>query len=166
MVRTLTAILENGETIEESDETKTKIDGTNEVMDTKETSQSVEGEPPTALGEARAYRENVNRREVHDDNHPQPSTSAPDRTSDPCTGPQGGGNPHEGLLRMGIATLSFVVGGVLLSQTGPRNQQEERNDGQSHGSTDGNEATGNGRSTVEIIEIEEETEEEWVSVPQ
>jgi len=79
------------------------------------------------------------------------------------------GNHHDGLIRFGMAALSVVVGGILLSRGNEGgnqggNGQHDRRSQSENGEAEG--PTENNGSTVVIEEIQEETDQDWVSVPQ
>jgi len=76
----------------------------------------------------------------------------------------------EAWMRLGMATLSVVVGGLLSSQQeneSTSNNQERNQSDNSTGAGTAQEANfTNPGSSVQIVEIEDDAEEEWVSVPQ
>lgn len=95
----------------------------------------------------------------------EPSYSSPRRSDDvtETANEHSRENPHDALLRFGMATLSVVVGRILMSNNDDRNQQQhqnarERQETESQG--------GRNESTVQIEEIHDDVVEEWVSVQQ
>jgi hypothetical protein len=161
MIRTLTAILENGEPIEVKEKTNDQVEPSSR-MEIEPASSSREA----AVSETTSIENQDEGEQSHvEQTHTPGSASA--ATSEAGTRTSGGGNPHDGLVRLGMATLSFIVGGVLLAQNGDENNQDQQNrDQQNEDSTDRNETTGNSRSTVVIEELEDEVDEEWITVPQ
>mmetsp|Transcript_16601 Transcript_16601/g.47534 ORF Transcript_16601/g.47534 Transcript_16601/m.47534 type:complete len:184 (-) Transcript_16601:1855-2406(-) len=183
MIRTLTAILEQGHTIDETtvvensshqveghEKTKDRIIIENEEASHSRAAEAVAMDeiPTTSASEIPSFAQQADGEQSHNEQQPLYGT-APNATSDAETRPstQSRGNPHDGLVRLGMATLSFVVGGVLLSRNGANDeQQEQRSDQRGQDSASRNETTGIDGSTVQIEEIEDDVEEEWVSVPQ
>ena len=184
MIRELTSILERGEPVEtrktaitlsplllaslgaQGDVSETSVKPVQDASDMVDLRQDTD---------TNAYEKDTTRSSLSvplvTENEPQLSEQATVRPSDSVdetsASPQSDHTErrsNDALLRFGMATLSVLVGRILMS----RNEEGDQQHGQEHGTAHSaeTEAPRNIGSTVQIQELHDEAEEEWVSVPQ
>lgn len=174
MMRTLSAILEHGEAIGRStsnvnqgDEHKATEGSTSPGADQETRSSSISVATATAsVPPAQIVEENATVDSGQARHAPAASGADTNTTSGQDRLPDG--NPHEGLVRLGMATLSMVVGGILLSRN-HENQEEEVRQQEQRSSSESNETgehVSNNGSSVVIEEVPDETDDEWITVAQ
>lgn len=98
----------------------------------------------------------------------QATTRAPGSVDESTANPQSDQterSSNDAWLRFGMATLGVLVGGMLVSRNEEGDEQQRQEHGTSHSAEMGA-STRNSGSTVQIEELHDEAEEEWVSVPQ
>lgn len=184
MIRELTSILERGEPVEtrktaitlsplllaslgaQGDVSETSVKPVQDASDMVDLRQDTD---------TNAYEKDTTRSSLSvplvTENEPQLSEQATGRPTDSVdetsASPQSDHTErrsNDALLRFGMATLSVLVGRILMS----RNEEGDQQHGQEHGTAHSaeTEAPRNIGSTVQIQELHDEAEEEWVSVPQ
>ncbi len=181
MMRTLIEILENGKLVEER---RTEISLEEQVAEvhvgkcTTETSPTLVDTSVDLRSDAVAgisQRESFsmlkqvckNNQQASDEGLQLSSGTASDIANTMSENNQN--KSHDAWIRFGMATLSVVVGGILMSKSDEGNQQQEQHEQQEQRSAVRGEAEsphGSNESSLQIEEIHEEAEEEWVSVPQ